>query len=226
MATVNASFDEPTIPPRVRRALAAVWVSLGLHAAAIALIQVAPPGAVSSNGPVIEARLVSGDAQVAATETPVDPADAAPVLTPDAWAEVLPAPPAVFPPDAAQPAAAVPAEPAPAPALAITSAVDLIYYSMREIDVLPRALREIVPGYPEDADRQRLSGTVRLRLELEADGRVSDIEVVSADPPGVFEDSAVKAFRDARFTPALKNGRPVRVWVMVPVEYDWEGRPR
>jgi protein TonB len=115
---------------------------------------------------------------------------------------------------------------APAPAAAITSAVDLTYYSARDLDVQPRALREIEPDYPRDADRQRLSGRVRLQLKLEADGRISDIDVVSATPPGVFEESSIKAFRDARFAPAQKNGRPVRARVVIEVLYDWEGRTR
>lgn len=225
-APMNASFDEPVIPPRVRRALAAIWISLGLHAAVIALIQVAPPGAVGTNGSVIEARLVSADAQAPVAETPVDPADAAPLPAPDALAEALPVPKSVPPSDAAQLAAAAPSEPASPPALAIASAVDLTYYSVREIDVLPRALREIVPDYPDEADRQRLSGKVRLKLKLEADGRASDVDVVSSTPPGLFDDAAAKAFRDAHFTPAQKNGRPVRALVLIEVEFDWEGRPR
>ena len=122
------------------------------------------------------------------------------------------------------PAAAPPSAFVPVPAATMTSAVDLTYYSARDLDVHPRALREIVPEYPAEADRQRLSGTVRLQLKLEADGRVSDVEVVSASPPGRFEDSAVRAFRDARFAPAQKNGRPVRALVLIEVEYDWEGR--
>jgi protein TonB len=112
----------------------------------------------------------------------------------------------------------------PASPLAITSAVDLTFYNARDLDVQPRALREVVPDYPADADRQRLSGRVRLQLKLEADGRVSDVDVVSATPPGRFEESAVRAFRDARFAPAQKNGRPVRALVLIEVEYDWAGR--
>jgi protein TonB len=92
--------------------------------------------------------------------------------------------------------------------------------------VQPRALREIVPDYPADADRRRLSGKVRLQLELEADGRISDLDVVSGSPPGVFEASAIRAFREARFAPAQKNGRPVRARVLIEVLYDWEGRAR
>ena len=81
-----------------------------------------------------------------------------------------------------------------------------------------------MPDYPYDADRQRLSGKVRLQLKLEADGRIGDIEIVSATPPGVFDESAIRAFRDARFAPAQKNGRPVRALVVIEVVYDWEGQ--
>ncbi|MDP1529443.1 MAG: TonB family protein [Rhodoferax sp.] len=246
---MNASFDEPTIPPRLRRPLAAAWISLGLHAALIALVQVAPPAAMSLGEPVIEARLVSTHTVPPTVEVPplapeVETPDDAPVplLAPSETAEALPVAEPVAPPPAAvapmatdaQPAAPAPAAPqpepasvppvAPAPGVTITSSVDLTYYSARDVDVHPRALREIVPDYPPDADRQRLSGSVRLQLKLEADGRVSDIDVVSATPPGVFSESAIQAFRDARFAPAQKNGRPVRALVLIEVVYDWEGR--
>ena len=125
---------------------------------------------------------------------------------------------------ASEPQPAVASASAAAPDALITSAVDLTYYTARDLDVQPRALREIVPDYPPDADRSRLSGRVRLQLELEADGRISDVDVVSASPPGVFEASAVRAFREARFAPAQKNGRPVRARVVIEVLYDWEGR--
>lgn len=232
---MNDPFDEPTIPPRVQRPLAAVWISLGLHAAVIALVQVAPPAAVGLDGPVIEARLVSPHAAAPAAETPDDASDVTPLLAPSESAEALPVPKMVSPPEPVQPAvtaqpAAAPSEPlaAPAPAspVAIASAVDLTYYSARDVDVHPRALRTITPDYPEDADRRRVSGTVRLQLKLEADGRVVDVDVVSSTPSGVFDDAAVKAFRAASFAPAFKNGRPVRALVLIEVAFDWEGRPR
>jgi protein TonB len=252
---VNASIEEPVIPPRLQRLLAAVWISLGLHAALLALVQVAPPASLSLGDPVIEARLVSTPAVLPAVETaptvpavemPTDPPpEALPVLAPSEAADALPvaeplAPPPAEPPAAiaspaepapaaslSPPAAAAPAETAPAavaPVATITTSVDLTYYGARDVDVPPRALREIVPNYPDVADRERLSGTVRLQLKLEADGRIGAIEVVSASPPGVFDESAIKAFGDARFAPAQKNGRPVRALVLIEVVYDWEGR--
>lgn len=243
---MSAPLDEPAIPARLRRPLAAVWVSLGLHVALIALVQVAPPPALHVGEPAIEVRLL----QAPAAETPPAPTAATPAVSADAppaprlaphpapeTVPVAPSEPAAAPPAAAAPAeppadapADAPGEPAmlpataPAPALAIISAVDLTYYSARELDVQPRALREIVPDYPAGADRQRLSGRVRLQLKLEADGRISGIEVVSASPAGVFDASALEAFREARFTPAQKNGRPVRARVVIEVVYDWAGR--
>ena len=252
--SVSASIDAPTIPPRLRRPLAAAWISLGVHAALIALVQVAPPASVSMGEPVIEARLVSRHAESPEVEappltpevkTPDDTPEKVPLLAPSETAEALPvAAPAPSPPAQTAPPAAPPVQPTtaapvaavpqpmpaaapqvePAPAATITSSVDLTYYSARDLDVHPRALREIVPDYPADADRKRLSGKVRLQLKLEADGRVTDIDVVSATPPEVFNESARKAFREARFAPAQKNGRPVRALVLIEVVYDWEGR--
>lgn len=247
----NELFDEPAVPARMRRPLAAVWISLGLHAAVIALVQVVPPTEVGVGEPVIEARLVPTHAAAGpsaaealppppAVEKPVDAPEDVPTLAPSEAAEALPVAEPVVPPSAQpgppaaavtaaaqpSPASAPPVAPAPVPAATIASSVDLTYYSARDLDVQPRALREIVPEYPVDADRQRLSGTVRLQLKLEADGRVGDIEIVDAAPPGVFAESAIKAFRDARFAPAQKNGRPVRARVLIEVVYDWDGRPR
>lgn len=219
--------DEPSIPPRLQRPLAAFWISLGLHAALIALVQVVPPTA-GGTAAMIEARLVPSHAlqsaqpvlpdseAVALGASPLasrDAEDAVPVADAREAARVVPAPLPSAPPAAA---------PAPAgPAIAVP--VDLTFYTARELDVQPRALGSIEPDYPPDADRERRSGKVRLQLKLEADGRVSDVEVVLADPPGVFDDSAVRAFGAARFSPAQKDGRAVRALLLIEVEYDWTG---
>lgn len=243
---VSAAFEEPGIPalsPRAKRILLAGWISLGAHAALIALVQVAPPAAVSLGEQAIEARLVSNPVAPRAVKVPplmteVTVADASertvPLLAPSVTAEAVADDPIAPPPLQAAPS--IPPQPAqdaapatvPAPAAVFTSSVDLTYYSVRDLDVHPGALHEIVPEYPAEAVRQRQSGKVVLQLKLEADGRVSDIEVVSANPPDIFNESALKAFRNERFTPAQKNGRPVRARVLIPImfEYDGDGQPR
>lgn len=240
---MNASFEEPAIPPRLRRPLAAAWISLGLHVAVIALVQVSPPQSSSVGAPAIEARLVP--AKVAPPA--VDPQTRAPEKTPqETPLAVSPAPAEDRPADPPEPVIARPAEAVPQPEpdtaapaptaaatappraaaspAAITSAVDLTYYSARELDTQPRALNEIVPDYPVVADRERLSGKVRLQLRLEADGRISHIEIISSTPPGVFDEATIDAFREARFAPARRGDRPVRAQLLIEVMYDWEGR--
>jgi protein TonB len=231
---VNASIDEPTIPLRLQRPLAATWISLGLHVALIALIQVAPPAATNLGGTVIEARLVPPHVMSPEVDAPDPVPGDVPLLASTETAEAVPvvqpvaAPPAPILSGAAStqsiPSTAVEAPIAPVSPVTITSSVDLTYYSAREVDVHPRALRAIEPDYPAEADRNKLSGTVRLQLKVEADGRVSDVAVVNSTPPGAFDESAIQAFRAARFEPAQKAGRPVRALVMIEVQYDWAGR--
>jgi len=250
--------------------MTALWLSLGLHGALLALVQLAPP-ASSSSPMVIEARLdirepetssvpaVVPEVEPEQTEKPepkpvpvlepkTEPApESEPLSEPEpitveaeladlepAPVEIVPVPPAADPLPS-PPAASVPPVVSP-PAAAekksqrslveIPTAVDLAYYSAREVDVLPRALREIRPDYPPEADHWRLSGSVKLQIKLEADGRVSDIEVVESTPEGMFDESALAAFRQARFSPAQRNGRPVRALIMIEVKYDYEGRLR
>lgn len=231
---MNASIDEPTIPLRLQRPLAATWISLGLHVALIALVQVAPPAATSPGGTVIEARLVPPHVKGPEVDAPDPVPEDMPLLASTETDEAVPVVQPVAPPPAkavsgsssAQPvpSAAVETPVAPASPVTITSSVDLTYYSAREVDVHPRALRAIEPDYPAEADRNKLSGMVRLQLKVEADGRVSDVDVVSSTPPGAFDESAIRAFRNARFEPAQKAGRPVRALVMIEVQYDWAGR--
>jgi protein TonB len=223
---VSASFDEPTIPPRLQRPLAAIWISLGLHAALIALVQVAPPMASGPQGPVIEARLMPVKTPSVVRETRATPPEPARVVAASESAvSVVHSPPPDNAPAAAQPAAAsdTVAAPSPTPPMAVTSSVDLTYYDWRALDVQPRALTPITAAYPETAERQQLSGSVRLQLKVEADGRVVDVEILRSTPPGVFDQTAIAAYRGARFAPALRQGQPVRALMVIEHRFDWDG---
>lgn len=222
---------------RIVRPLLAIGISLGLHGGLFALVQVAPPGA-TGGGSVIEARLM----QVPPSPQAGSPVEALEALTPApdvAGASLPPAetkaalpvaaaanpPPVQAVPDMAAPSDVEPATRATsAPELAISSGADLTYYRSRELDTPLRALREVLPEYPAEAHRLRQSGKVRLQLKLEADGQVSGVEILGADPPGVFDESARTAFRVARFAPPQKGGRPVRALVVIEVVYDWAGQ--
>ena len=65
----------------------------------------------------------------------------------------------------------------------------------------PRVLHVQQPVYPDLAARRGIQGMVVLEFALGTDGRVRDARVVSADPAGVFDDSALAALRGWRFAP-------------------------
>lgn len=115
-----------------------------------------------------------------------------------------------------------PAEPAPAilPALEIPLLEDPTWYPAKQVDVHPTALYPIKPGYPDKGAEQGVEGNVVLLLLIDEAGAVKEATVVEANPEGVFEESALTAFREARFAPAQKNGRAVKSRGLIRVSYE------
>jgi TonB family protein len=73
--------------------------------------------------------------------------------------------------------------------------------------------------YPETARKQGLVGHVLLRFHLDEKGGMSQLHVVQAEPPGVFEKAALAAVREWRFAPAERNGVPVAYWAELPMPF-------
>ena len=64
-------------------------------------------------------------------------------------------------------------------------------------DVKP--VKKVRPVYPPEAEAQHIQGRVKVRLTVALDGSVTDAQVLSADPPGVFEESVLAAVRQYAF---------------------------
>lgn len=146
------------------------------------------------------------------------PGDAEPLV-----AKQQPAPAAVSPSavSAAPPATGEPAAAEPPRALLPQPH----YYLTRELDVRPGIMTRVQPEYPEAAARRFLSGKVMLRLYIEENGAVERVEILAAEPPGYFEESARRAFDAARFTPGIKDGRAVRVQMTLEVSFESPSAP-
>jgi len=74
-------------------------------------------------------------------------------------------------------------------------------------DLEPVATPE--PAYPPAAFRNGLEGWVEVDFTVTEQGTVRDVEVVSAEPGGVFDAAAVAAVAAWRYRPRVVNGRPV-----------------
>ena len=64
-------------------------------------------------------------------------------------------------------------------------------------DVKP--VKKVVPPYPREAEDAHIQGRVRVRMAVDLDGNVTNVEVLLAEPPGVFDEVVVTAARQFKF---------------------------
>ncbi|EQB14635.1 energy transducer TonB [Sphingobium lactosutens] len=73
----------------------------------------------------------------------------------------------------------------------------------------PRALPTFQPDYPGAMIRQQKEGTVTVRITINAQGRVTDIERIEASDDSFWLATQRHALRAWRFRPATRDGAPV-----------------
>lgn len=104
--------------------------------------------------------------------------------------------------------------------LGAASALRDVVMTARSVDQPPRPSQRVAPRYPPRARADGVTGHVKLRLLVGADGAVLQVKVVEAAPSGVFEQEATEAIRRWRFKPALYHGQPVKLWVTQTLRFD------
>ncbi|MGC2110091.1 MAG: energy transducer TonB [Candidatus Korobacteraceae bacterium] len=82
----------------------------------------------------------------------------------------------------------------------------------------PQPFYEPDPEYSDQARKARLQGTVVLWLIVDADGLPQHIRVQRSVGMGLDEE-AIKAVKQWRFKPSMKNGEPVPVMINVEVNF-------
>lgn len=92
-------------------------------------------------------------------------------------------------------------------------------YSLKEVDGRPKSIKSVRPKYPEYAKKMRIEGSVTVSFVLDEKGRVAESKVIKAAPENVFEKSALDAVAAWRFSPAKKDGRPVKVGMVVSLNF-------
>jgi len=86
-------------------------------------------------------------------------------------------------------------------------------------------LSKVGPEYPEPARVARAEGRVVLQLAVLKDGTVGKVEVMQCSRPGLgFEESAIEAVKQWRYEPARQGGKPVDVFLVVNVDFNFGSR--
>jgi protein TonB len=109
------------------------------------------------------------------------------------------------------------------PSVDIPNALSLplnIYYASNEVDTRAEPLNDVDLVYPLLAYQDRVRGMVRLNIFVNEKGGIDKVAVVDAKPPGVFENAALQAVAELKFSPAIKNGRPVKNRKTIEVAFD------
>ena len=69
-----------------------------------------------------------------------------------------------------------------------------------------------------EGGKAKIEGVVTLVFVLNEDGRVEEPRVETSSRPE-FEKPALEAIRKWRFKPGVKDGRPVRTYIRIPMRF-------
>lgn len=88
------------------------------------------------------------------------------------------------------------------------------------VDAPPRPTYQAPVEYPRQARARGEQGYVVLSLLISAAGEIEKVQVLEAEPAGVFDQAAIEGVRNWRFEPAQYQGRNVKVWARQRVRFD------
>ena len=83
----------------------------------------------------------------------------------------------------------------------------------------PRFARSFQPPYPPGEQRAEREGRVTVRVLIGVDGRVKQVEMVSAASDLFFAATRKQALEKWRFTPATRDGVPEEAWRTLSVSF-------
>ena len=68
----------------------------------------------------------------------------------------------------------------------------------------------VEPRFPVAALRDGISGWVKLSFSIDESGAVTDVQVLQAEPRGVFDREATRALRRWKYQPQVIDGKAIR----------------
>jgi TonB family protein len=82
----------------------------------------------------------------------------------------------------------------------------------------PYVVRKVDPTYEAGAQREHIEGVILLAAVVQIDGSISNVRVVRG-LDSRLDLSAISAFTQWKFQPALRNGHPVELEVIVRIPF-------
>ena len=82
----------------------------------------------------------------------------------------------------------------------------------------PQLLHSVQPDFTEDARRQNYQGSVSIKLIVDSQGNPQDVRLMSHLGMGL-DEKAVEAVKQYKFRPAMYQGHPVSVQIVIDVDF-------
>jgi len=90
-----------------------------------------------------------------------------------------------------------------------------------DVIAVPTAIVKVAPDYPEELRHRHIGGQIGLRLTVDGNGNVVWVEVLKPLHP-YLNYTTVQAFRQWKYEPVVRDGKPIPVKFYVTVEFDSE----
>jgi TonB family protein len=108
--------------------------------------------------------------------------------------------------------------------VAILTAGDIDIIKTKVYEKKPKPLSIPAPKYPESARRAGIEGDVIIKVLVNIDGSILDARIFISSGFQELDSAALEASMKAKFEPAKQFGRPVKVWVSIPVKFKLTGK--
>jgi protein TonB len=72
--------------------------------------------------------------------------------------------------------------------------------------------------YPEEARKNNIEGKVIVMVYISKEGKPVKTRITQSDNP-LLEEAAINAIMQTTFTPAIQRGKPVGVWLAIPITF-------
>jgi len=87
------------------------------------------------------------------------------------------------------------------------------------VDRLPEVIKLIKPKYPRLAKEAGLEGTVWIAVLVDINGSVIDARIYKSSDVDILDKAVLEVVYRNIFRPAIKNSRPIKLWVSYKVEF-------
>lgn len=101
---------------------------------------------------------------------------------------------------------------------ALLAATPAIAQTALPFDTPPKAVKTVAANKPSNAET---AGLVSLLVTVNVEGNVTESKVLKSSRPE-FEGPAQEAVLKWKFTPALKDGKPIEAKIVVPIRFTLE----